>query len=312
MASCVWNDPELARHPAARAFFGLLCNVDVGRGCWARRETLAKMAGLQKSSVDRYMSLLSSLGYITVRRRRQKTAKVFVKTAARIAAGFPPTKAAEKPVLSPSLDLYKGAKPLHSISDKKKEKPPTLEQQPLAQPEHVATAPDAQPVVVVSRSSDPAGQTEPLPQPQSLDPRQRQHVAQLANEGVTHTKAVSLVSKSSFQTIHNALKVYEHGNPRGPGYLIRAIENGWTIPRPKARRPEAQTTPPTRPDTAKRVPSVLSPTGPNNCAIYRSALHTAQRQRIEIEAAPPNPVDVAGHMARIKSRLSGKTRKAVV
>ena len=91
----------------AARLFGLLASKNPHRGCWAKRETLAAMAGLSKGTIDQYLSLLARYGYVTVRRRGPgKPAKLFLNPAALAAAGIAPAKKAApapKPKAPPAV-----------------------------------------------------------------------------------------------------------------------------------------------------------------------------------------------------------------
>ena len=84
----IFTDHEI---PAGeKVLFGVISGFDQGRGCCAKRETIAHLACLTKGTTDKYLADLAKRGYVRIYRKKDLPAHVYVNPAARAAAGFPP------------------------------------------------------------------------------------------------------------------------------------------------------------------------------------------------------------------------------
>ena len=213
---------DLSLSAAAVRLFAVLCSFDRGRGCWASRETLARLTGLSLSTINHSIPVLAERGYLTVTRRKDLPAVLRIYPEARHLSGL----IAAKSNLQPVAKTHE----LHEKHEENQDSTTGIEVVPTLYP------PVLSPVVV--SGGEPFDQVEPPVIPNPRFSEESEEMPTLALEltaaGVVRPVALALARKSPPTQIRAALRYVnsyrgEVLNP--PGLLRHLLETASRLPK---------------------------------------------------------------------------------
>ena len=242
----IFTDPHL--NAGAKVLFAIIAGFDRGRGCWAARQTLARLSGASLSSVNHWIAALSGRGYLSVERQERRPAILRAHPDARRLSGL---------LQSPArADLQQAANINSSCTAFKKQEETTNSYQEGTYP--VAPETDGGPVVVSEKPKNIFSKPESVRSEATRNQEETRMgvravvetemgvtvvekagkpshaVAELVEAGV-HVRAAKALARTYPARKVSAAIRYVHGsrsavlNP--PGYIRFILEAGMRIPR---------------------------------------------------------------------------------